>query len=74
MKNLFRAFLFGALFGIAVGWWLSEEKQRREAQAKSAAFSSDPEVLAIQKERERMLQVDRWVDDAVGLTTPVYNG
>jgi hypothetical protein len=64
MKNVFRWLLFGAFVGLLVGWLLAQDQQRREAQAQAAAFSNDPEVLAIQKERERMLQVDRWVDDA----------
>ncbi len=43
--------------GVVVGWLLSDERRRRQEQARSDAYNNDPEVIALRREGALLRQM-----------------
>lgn len=61
MNDKFRFLAVGSLVGLAVGvvvgWLLSDERRRRQEQARSDAYNNDPEVIALRREGALLRQM-----------------
>lgn len=63
MKNTITSLLFGALIGLVLGIVLSEQRQKREEKAREEAFINDPEIKELNAHRERMIVMEKLIND-----------
>ncbi len=61
MNRSLRMFLVGIAIGVLLGWLLRDRDELQKRRAQDEAFESDPELIALRKERA----LDRQLEDAL---------